>query len=140
MFSKYFEENEIKSEFRKEFISLWPGWLGDENHNKLDEVSEVEWARFNTLIRLISTNYNMKLVDCKTETISNIDEIEITLSSYKESMNKDSSQFVKYIIQELDCILTEEWDYTYILWHKNNGAIEALNPFITKTGLYHFHE
>ncbi len=138
MFSKYFEENEIKSEFHKEFISLWSGWLGDENYHKLDEVSESEWARLNALIRLISNNYRMEIVDCKTDSTSNIIEIEKTLSSYIESMNKESSQFVKYIIPELGCILTEEWDYTYILWHKNNGAIEALNPLITKTGLYHF--
>jgi hypothetical protein len=74
------------------------------------------------------------------EAIQNIDDIGITLSSYKESMNKDSSQFSKYAIPELDCIFTEEWDYTFILWHKNNGAVEALKPLITKAGLYHFHD
>jgi hypothetical protein len=39
---------------------------------------------------------------------------------------------------ELGCVVTEEWDYTYIIWHKNNGAVEKLAPFIKKAKLKHF--
>ena len=53
-------------------------------------------------------------------------------------MNKDASSFSKYIIPDLECVITEEWDYTYILWHKKNGAVEALNPYIIKSGLKRF--
>ncbi len=53
-------------------------------------------------------------------------------------MNKDDSLFSRYVLPELDCVVTEEWDYTYIIWHKNNGAVEKLAPFITKAKLKHF--
>ena len=142
MFSDYIEiENyEIKPEFEKEFICPWPEWLGIDNLHKLDEVTKDDWAKFNTLVRLISKVYKMALLDCQTQSILDIDDIEKTLSNYEDSMNKDASKFSKYLIPELDCILSEEWDFTYILWHKNGAAIEAIDPFITKAGLYHFHD
>lgn len=55
-------------------------------------------------------------------------------------MKKDSSLFSKYIIPELECVITEEWDYTYIIWHKNNGAVEALIPYILDSKLLHFSD
>lgn len=43
-FSQYFVEWEVKPDFEKEAISLWPGWLGQADHYKLEEVTEGEWA------------------------------------------------------------------------------------------------
>ena len=139
MFSHYFYDWDVKPEFEKEAISLWPNWLGEANLHKLDEVTEKEWARFNSLLELIAAKYELGLADCDSESISKIEGVEETVSSYSNSMNKDASQFLKYVIPELDCVLTEEWDYTYILWHRKNGALEALVPLIAEAGLYHFH-
>jgi len=139
-YSQYFKYCEVKPEFKKEFISLWSGWLGKDNLHKLDEVTEKEWARFNTLIRLIAESYRVELLDCESETISNVTDIESTLSTYEESKEKDSSGFSNYILPELECVLSEDWDFTYILWHKKNGAIKALIPLIEKVGLKHFHD
>jgi hypothetical protein len=140
MFNKYFEEWEVRPEFEKEFVSLWAGWLGKENYHKLGEVSEKEWGYFNNFIRLIAQEFEMVLVDCHSESLTKIDSIDSTLSTYSESMNKDSKQFSKYVIAPLDCVVTEEWDYTYIIWHKNNGAVERLIPYIKRARLEHFHE
>ncbi len=137
MYHSYFEDWEVKSSFSQEFVSLWNGWLGEESF-KLDLVTETEWSRFNEFIKLISNSYDIKLVDCKAETLHDIKNIESTLATYTESMNKDASLFSKYVLLELDCVVTEEWDYTYIIWHKNNGAIEKLAPFIKKAKLEHF--
>jgi hypothetical protein len=41
---------------------------------------------------------------------------------------------------QLGCVISEEWDYTYIIWHKNNGAVEALAPYIKASRLEHFHD
>ncbi len=92
-YSQYFDGWEVKPEFKMEFVSLWPGWLGKENCHKLDEVTVDEWAQFNTLTRLIAKKYNIELVDCEAETILKIDDIENTLSNYEESMNKEYSMF-----------------------------------------------
>jgi len=141
MYRDYFIDYwEVKPEFKKEYISLWSGWLGKENLHKLDEVTENEWGRFNTFIKLLTKAFIVKLVDCNLETVSQIPNIENLLSGYKESMDKDSSQFTKYIVPELGCVISEEWDYTYIIWHNNNGALEALIPYIKEAGLYHFNE
>ena len=138
MFNQYFEDEAVKSEFAKEFVSLWSAWLGKEQYHKLDEVTENEWARFNNLIKLLAKNFQIAVVDCNSQTVTKVTDIQSTLAGYEESMNKDASLFSQYIFPELECVLTEEWDYTYIIWHKNNGAIEALEPFITESGLYHF--
>ena len=140
MISSYFEEWEVKPEFEKEFISIFNGWLGKENLYKLDEVDEKEWSKFNDLVHEIYNNYKINIVDLnknKFKTAKNTNEIT---ENHKVSMNKDASQFSKFIIPELECILTEEWDYTYILWHKNNGAKEAIIPLATKVGLFNFSE
>ncbi len=139
MFSEYFEELEVKSEYTKEFVSLWGGWLGKENCHKLDEVTEDEWARFNNLLRNLAKDFSIERVDCERKLLSKLNNIESVLSNYEESMNKDSSMFTKIVIPNLGCVISEEWDYTYIIWHKNNGAVEALSPYIKASGLKHFH-
>lgn len=55
-------------------------------------------------------------------------------------MRKDASLFSKFIIPDLHCVITEEWDYTYIIWHKNDGAVDALMPYILNSRLYHFSD
>ena len=62
------------------------------------------------------------------------------LSTDEESMNKESSEFTKLVVPDLGCVISEEWDYTYIIWHKNNGAVDALAPYIKAVGLEHFHD
>ena len=140
MFSDYFEEWEVKPEYSKEFISLWSGWLGKENYHKLDEVTENEWGRFNSFLKSISKKYSIEKVDFEAQSITKVDNIETLLSSYSESMNKDSSMFTNIVLPELECVISEEWDYTYIIWHKKNGAVEALSPLIESDGLKHFHD
>ncbi len=141
MYRDYYQDYcEVKPEFNKEFVSLWAGWLGAENYHKLDEVSETEWKKFNEFIKLLSSKFKLQLVDWELESIKTINNIESTISNYEQSMDKEASEFTKYIIPELDCIISEEWDYTYIIWHKNNGAVKALEPYINKAGLYHFKD
>lgn len=139
-YSKYFEDCEVKPEFEKEFVSLWSDWLGKENLHILDEVTKEEWSLFNDLIRLISDKFKIEILDCGTEFISDVSDIETTLSTHEDSLKKTAADLSKYILPELECVFSEDWDYTYIIWHKNNGAIEALTPFIDKAGLKHFSD
>ena len=53
---------------------------------------------------------------------------------------KDFSQFTHFVIPELDAVFTEEWDYTWILWHRGNGAVEALAPLVADAGLHHWND
>ncbi|RTY85911.1 hypothetical protein [Flavobacterium sp. GT3R68] len=136
----YFNDYEIRPEFKKEFVSLWKGWLGKENYYKLDQVTESEWERFNSLIRNISKCYKLLLVNLNEKTILEIDDIDKTLNNYNDSMNKPGSEFFIFIIPELDCVITEEFDYTFIIWHKHQNTIEKLKPFILESNLHHFSD
>lgn len=138
MFDQYFSEREVNLEFKKEYISLWPGWLGKENLHALDNVSDEAWSRFNSLILEISQHFSVGLADCALGIVSFPEEIEPFLSSREQAATKDSSSFLKIVVPSLDCIITEEWDYTYILWHRNGAAIVALKPYILNARLYHF--
>jgi hypothetical protein len=140
MFSQYFEEWKVREEFKKEFICIFDGWLGKDNLNKLDEVTEQEWSKFNNLLRLVAREYKLQLVNIENKSLSEIENIERMLATYEVSMNKDSDKFSKYVIPELGCVITEEWDYTYILWHTNNGAVAKLAPLIKEVELYNFHD
>ncbi|PHR94687.1 MAG: hypothetical protein COA78_31845 [Blastopirellula sp.] len=138
MFQTYCKDWEVLPEFEMEFISIFKGWLGLENLHKLDEVTEQEWGKFNILLELVSEQHELHVVDYETESCSLISDVNLILESYSMSMEKDASRFTTLIIPELDCVLSEDWDYTYILWHKNKTAVKALEPLIHKAGLFHF--
>ena len=140
MIKHYFEDSEVKDEYKKEYISLFSGWLGTDNLYKLDEVTEKEWSKFNALLTELNNNYKLYSVNTDDESCSQVKDIDELIDTYNESMNKEASQFIKLIIPELNCVITEAWDYTYILWHKDSKAIETLSPIIKNVGLYQFNE
>ena len=140
MFSDYFEEWEVKPEYSKEFVSLWSGWLGAENYHKLDEVTEDEWSRFNNMLRNIANDFELEVANFEDESLIQIVDIESVLSTYEKSMSKKSSGFINVVVPSLGCVISEVWDYTYIIWHKNNGAVEALDSYIKAACLEHFRD
>lgn len=140
MYSKYLEDGEIKPEYLKTFISIFDGWLGESNLHKLDEVTVNDWSKFSYLIRKIAQAYEVQKVDFETESFIPVNDAEGLLSSYEESMNKDSSDFTRLFIPSLDCIITEDWDCTYILWCSNPESVQKLKPLIEEAGLYSFRD
>ncbi|MDY0960327.1 hypothetical protein SOM26_16670 [Sphingomonas sp. CFBP8993] len=140
IYNHFFEHGEVRSEFTKEYISLWSGWLGMERLNLLDEVSEVEWLSFNQMLLATFKAFRMGVASRAAETVEFPAELEPLLDDYQASMQKDGSQFSQFVIPGLDCVLTEEWDYIYILWHRNNGALEAIEPLLGDAKLKHFSD
>jgi len=138
MYSQYFHECEVRPEFRKEFISLWPGWLGPENLHKLEAVTEVEWSRFNNLLTQIVERHDVFIADLVNETLRKVRHARELMQLYDESQNKSHSAFTKLVIPGLSCALTEEWDFTYILWYKDRAAVAVLAPLISRAQLHHF--
>ena len=103
-------------------------------------VTENDWRKFNDFIQSISNIFKIGLIDHEKKSIFYPSEIESTFSSYASSMNKDASLFSSYVLPELDCLITEDWDYTYIMRYKNHRMVEALSPHILKSGLQHFSD
>jgi hypothetical protein len=140
MISEYFDDWEVKDEFSQEFISLWEGWLGRDNFHKLDEVTELEWKGFNLLIKFMHTKFEMYAVDIEKENIYKLIDLNSYLPSYTEDMDRGEINFTTIIIPSLNAVLAETWDYTYILYHKDNGAVEELKPLIKKSNLFNFSD
>ncbi len=140
IYEVFFEHGEVRPDFKKEFISLWPGWLGKERLHLLDEVSEEEWLRFNRMLLAAFEALRMGLVDHSNETIEFPARLEPFLSDHQEAMQKNASQFIQLVIPALDCVITEEWDYTYILWHRDVDALEAIKPLLFGARLEHFSD
>jgi hypothetical protein len=138
--SEYFDNWEVKEEFSQEFISLWDGWLGRDECYKLDEVTEPEWERFNQLVRLLHSEYEMFAVNLGNETINKLEDIDKYLPTYEEDMDRGQMNFSTIIIPSLNAVLAETWDFTYILYHKNNGTVETLKPLIKKSNLFSFSD
>ena len=138
MYDQYFQDMDVRPEFKKEFISLWNGWLGKENLHKLDLVEESEWNRFNDLLALICARYEVLIADpanCSCKVVAHASEL---VQNYDEAMAKDTSQFTRLVVPELNCALTESWDFTFILWHLDGVAVETLAPLIEQAKLHHF--
>lgn len=140
IYEMFFEHGAVRSDFKKEYISLWSGWLGKERLHLLDEVSEEEWQRFNRMLLAAFAAFRMGSVDHSTETVNFPESLEPLLNDHQGSMQKDASQFSQFVIPALDCVITEEWDYTYILWHRDIGALEAIKPLLSRAKLQHFSD
>jgi hypothetical protein len=140
IYNMFFDHGEVRPDFRKEYISLWSGWLGKERLHLLDEVSEDEWLRFNRLLLAVFRTFRMGVVDHSAETVEFPARLEPLLSDHQESGRKDASKFSQFVIPALDCVITEEWDYTYILWHRNIDALEAIKPLLSEARLQHFSD
>lgn len=140
IYDLFFEHGEVRTVFKKEYISLWSEWLGKERLHLLDEVSEEDWQRFNRMLIAAFEAFRVGVANQTVETVEFPAQIEPLLSDHQEAMNKDASQFAQFVIPELDCVITEEWDYTYILWHRGTGALETLKPLFSQAGLQHFSD
>ncbi|PVM86398.1 hypothetical protein DDF62_18985 [Caulobacter radicis] len=140
MFDDYFDGGEVRPEFSKAYVSLWSGWLGKDNLHLLDGVGEEEWSRFNALIAAISTDFRVGIARRDPGVVEFPAKIQSVLSRYEEAMEKDESQFSTFVIPQLHCLITEAWDYTYVIWHRNDGAMDALKPYIADARLHHFSD
>src|SRR3546814_19095082 len=63
-------------------------------------------------------HFRMGMVNHVAETVESPAQLEPLLNAYGEYMQKDASRFFQFAIPELDCLITEDWDFTYILWHR----------------------
>ena len=138
MYGEYFLDGEIRPEYLPEYISLWPGWLGKDRLHELDEVVEADWNKFNNFVRLLAMSVDIWFVDRESETLDRVEDVENTLSTYEAYMSKTTARFNRFVLPSLSCVIAEEWDYTYILWHKGGRAVEQLQPLIAECGLYSF--
>lgn len=138
LYAAYFDDWEVKPQFDRAYVSLWPGWLGPAGADELDQVTQSDWGKFNKWLKLVANDHEMHAVNCKLKSTSMVADIEKVPCSYQASMNKTSNDFDKFILPGLSCVITEDWDYTYIIWHKNDGAIEKLMPSIASAELFKF--
>jgi len=140
MIDRYFIAHEVRNDFEKEFVSLFDGWLGEQNLYRLDEVREQEWQKFNTLLRMLAGKYEIFAVNLGDRSCCKVTDVESIIPTYEEDMNRGSDQFIRIIISELDVIFMEDWDYTWILWYREREAVHALAPMIANAGLFHFSD
>lgn len=140
IYDAFFKHGEVRPDFRKEYISLWSGWLGQERLHLLSKVGEQEWLRFNRMLLAASEAFQMGVVNHDAGTIQFPARLEPLLNGHREAMQKDASQFSQFVIPALDCVITEEWDYTYILWYRTEGTLEAIKPLLAETELQHFSD
>lgn len=140
VYDVFFEHGEVRPDFCKEYISLWSGWLGKERLHLLDEVCDDEWLRFNRMLLAAFRAFRMGVVNHASETVEFPEHLEPLLCDHRESRQKVSSQFSQFVVPALDCVITEEWDYTYILWHRNPRALEAIKPLLVEAKLQHFSD
>lgn len=140
VYEAFFEHGEVRSDFKKEYISLWSGWLGEERLYLLDEVSEPEWLRFNGLLLAAFEAFRLGAVNHSAETIELPACLELLPNDYNEAMRKDASQLFQFFIPVLDCVMTEEWDYIYIFWYLYIGSLERIKPLLYGVKLEHFSD
>jgi hypothetical protein len=137
-YEEYCVDYAFRPEFKPEFVSLWEGWLGVANLHKLDQVTLDEWGRFNVFLRRLAQRYTLFSLSHRAKSVTEVVRIDDFLSTHAQAMSKEAAQFSVFLIPELSCAVSESWDYTYIIWHKESGVVETLSPLIKACELAHF--
>ena len=138
MIEKYFDDYQVKVKYKKRFISLFNGWLGEENLKKLDLVTKTDWQKFNILLELLDQEFNLYKVNLAKNECKKILHISSVFGVFNE--DKSSDEFIQIIIPKLDIVLTEEWDYTYIIWYKEKDSLSIMQKYVQEAGLYSFED
>jgi|GEM_PF-1272032 len=133
----YFVDGEPSRRFTKAYISHWPGWLREENLHKLDEVTNADRQKFWQLLRSVSEHFSVLRVD-PSFGVSKLHSVDELLRP--PGAKPTHAELVKLVLPELDAMLTEEWDETYILWHTGNGAVESVAPLVREAGLFQLRD
>ena len=139
-YSDYFADFDVRNELALEFVSLWPSWLGQEYCHKLDAVTDSDWEKFNRFVEAIADSYPLWIPNHGKQKLEPVRNVQATLSNHSDAQQKSADRFSQYVIESLECIVSEHWDYTFIIWHWRNGAVESLAPLIERSGLFHFHD
>lgn len=84
--------------------------------------------------------FRMGVVKRAAKTVEFPPQLEPLLDDYQARLHKDGSQFSQFVIPALDCVITEEWDHTYILWYRDIGALDAIKPLLVEAKLKHFSD
>ena len=78
----------------------------------------------------------MFAVNLERESINKLEDIDKYSPTYEEDMDRGQMNFSTINIPSLNAVLEETWDFTYILYHENNGTVESLKPLIKKQFVY----
>ncbi|MEM5518618.1 hypothetical protein WNY37_16795 [Henriciella sp. AS95] len=120
-------------------MSLWDGWLGKERYHLLDEVTRDDDAKFAAFWRAVASEFDAYTVDLDRNSLDLIapsnDLLTIEIIS---DGSRTANEFIKLIIPSLDCMITEEWDYTLIIWHRTQPAPARLLELVEQAGLKYF--
>jgi len=84
--------------------------------------------------------FRMGVVNHAAEAVEFPAQLQPLLDNYQAYLEKDGSQFFQFVIPALDCVITEEWDYAFILWHRGSEALEAIKPLLVEAKLKHFSD
>lgn len=61
LYAAYFNEWEVKAEFERAYVSLWPGWLGPERIHELDQLTPLDWGKFNYWLELVANDHEVHI-------------------------------------------------------------------------------
>ena len=124
----------IRETFDRKHISIFNAPLGEKNLYKLDEVTENDFNKFNNLLNLLFTKY--ELFSIENNNCQLIQDITTLTVTFDEHGKKSSNDFIKIMIPELNIFLTEEWDYVYTLLCEDATKIQFLLNFIKESKLF----
>ena len=105
---------------------------------KLDQVTIKSWKKFNRLVVILNSAFDLFTTDDRVRKLVPISNIHLHLSGYRDDQKKSSSDFSIFVIPELGVILEEHWDYTWLLQYRDQSSLERMASHIKAAGLYHF--
>ncbi|MEQ9314598.1 MAG: hypothetical protein RLN72_02035 [Henriciella sp.] len=135
----YFKDFEPLPHFEKTYVSLWDGWLGPERSHLLDDVTREDELKLVDFYWSLATRFEVFRIDLKVGTVARFGGPDRrSLAADVINGSRTHAQFFKLIVPALDCLVTEEWDYTAIIWHRSETAPAQLLDMVESAGLKHF--
>ena len=126
------------------FVSVFDGWLKPEEVSRLEEIEPEEWQRFWHFSDLLAGRFTLWALDKEAGSMRPFDFGRDGRSGwYSDEGGSWGGHFSPYdpailYVAELDCVIEEHFDYTSLVWHRDEEAISALRTAVEEAGLYVF--
>lgn len=129
---------------RLAFVSVFDGWLKPEEAGKLEEVVAEEWQQFWRFSDLLADRFTLWALSKDAGSMRLFDsEREGRSRWYSDEGGNWLGHLAPFgpvilYVAELDCVIEEHFDYTSLVWHRDEETILALQPVVEEAGLYVF--
>jgi len=131
---------EPNKEWDLSFLCLWPCWLGEDNIHLLDVVSRKQEQAFLRFMHFTRERWQILYADHGCMKIRPVRSNAVLYTAGLGESFQTKVQWPRtFVLSDLGVVIKESWDYTHLVWSKNEAALREVRPLARRAGLHIFN-